>query len=805
MFSKSLFRRSKSSILLMTFLIIVSVIISLVLKRTWNSIESEIQSEIAPSVWGDIVIQWTKALENDLQGEIAELVSRQWWSISQKVEMNYTLTTSEWPLLVSLRWVDNQFPLYGEFEWLEKIWDQINNDTNIRISKVLYETLARWDGGLLLKSDEYQVEWIFSSAPGASLSIFDGGRQVIIPLSLARELDLLVLWSRVTYQTLIILPETSNERIKQVQQEIKEILWDISWFRVRTLGESEGVFQSVLESLSGYLWLINLIFLLLKVCVLIFLWSRIVHENQSTIQIMRIYWLRNHLIWWRSLMWVAWSIAVWGLLWIIITYYLSIYLFSLDLLSSISRRFFDYVPVLAWIALLTLGVTALPNWLATRQWPLSLLDQSPVPLSKILWWKQICGWLVFVLLSYYIIIGSVVLVIQHIGAVMLLWVIVWVIISLLHKFLYMLWSRAWWRKSRFELRDILRFLTKPGTNSSLITWGCTVLMILLSWLVMTYAWLQVKLQSLTAWWDSVFVTNVFDEDLEKIDQLSFPVNDVFSLILWRIVSINNISLDTYLSDVAVEGEQRRWFTREFNITTNDLNDVKITSWSPLINEWEVSVDEEFAKRLWLALSDQVVISIAWREFSLTIVNTRSSERDGVRPFFYFQVLDSEFENAPKTSFFQFATEKENKASITSEIVSVMWNNVSFLDTWEIIAQVKGYLERIWLLLSILFWLMFVYAMSAIFSVFRYSSIFQRPRFDVYTLLWASWKLISSLKTWYVSIYILIAWVISLLSFVAFFLIFRWSEVLDITVAVFGRGVWVIVLVWICVWVWWRIR
>ena len=73
------------------------------------------------------------------------------------------------------------------------------------------------------------------------------------------------------------------------------------------------------------------------------------------------------------------------------------------------------------------------------------------------------------------------------------------------------------------------------------------------------------------------MTNVFDEDLELIDQLSFPVDDIFSVILGRIVTINNLSLRDHMSAAEIRGEEQRSFTREFNMTSSPLQDVKITS------------------------------------------------------------------------------------------------------------------------------------------------------------------------------------------------------------------------------------
>ena len=809
MLSKTLLRTSKSSIILITLLIIISVIISFVLRRAGDVIQQEIQAEVAPSFWWDIVIQSSKPIQAQSYTQLQNIIAEQQWVISSKVEMNYTLSTSQWPLLVSLRWVDDHFPLYGKFENL----DRFSNETekwsdDISVSTSLLESLKlwRWDdtATLSIQGQEFSISTSFTSAPWTALSVFDGGRQLILPYALVEKLDLLVQWSRVTYKMLITLPYKDEERISAMRDQIEFSLW---WdgYRVSDITQSEWVFQSVGQSLWEYLGLISLLFLLLQVCVLIFLWSRIVHENQSSLQIMRIYGLENKTIRTKWVFWIGWSMLTWVVLWAGSTYALTTYLISIDLLGSSTRAFGSYIPVAIWTTLLTLWVSALPLRLTTRTWPLSLLDSSPVPLSRILPWTWAIGMILVVFCAYRLIVGDLFTALLHLGLVVLLWLMVWWWVWWLHTLIYTTGTKLGWRESQFEKWDILRFLTKSWTQSSMISWWCTVLIILLSWTVMTYSWLQERLTWLTAWWDSVFVTNVFDDDLEKIDQLSFPINDVFSVILWRIVSINDVSLQDHFATIWMRTEQQRWFTREFNMTSNPLEEVELTAWVSLKNEWDLSVDEDFATNLQLTLGDSVIITIAGREFPLTVVNTRSSVRDGVRPFFYFQLLESQFKTAPKTSFFQFAAEPERKRSFTAEIVSLMWNNVSFIDTGEIIAEVKSYIDRVWLLLSVLFWLMLAYAMSAIFSLFRYAWIFQKERFDVYELLGAGEKTISSLKNGYINIYILISWGLTLCSFVAFIVLFRWSQALDITPMVILWGLGTVLGVSFLVWLWGRVK
>ncbi len=801
MLAKSLFRKSKKSLLLIAALIMASVLISFVLKRAGEIVSQEIDAEIAPSVWWDIVIQWTRPLDDRSVAAIKELVSASKWRFSQKVEMNYTLITPEWPLLSTLRWIDDAYPLYGEFEWnTDRWWTGANT---VSLSKALYETYQAWSedwsfSSISLQSQDFQISSSFDSSPGASFSVFDGGRTVVLALDRVEELGLLAQWTRVSHITALTLPDKKS--IPVFKTIIKNIVADTP-NRVTSIDESEWVFQWVGESLQWYLSLISLLFLLLQTCVLIFLGSRIVHENQDSLQIMRIYGLQDSKIRRQSLLWITWSAALWVWLWIAITYGLTHYLTATDRLSSSIWVLTPYIPTVIGTALLAIWVSALPIWLSVRKWPLSLLDSSPTPLSRLLSWKWILALALVILGSYRLIIGDLGTAWLHLGLVSLLALLVGVFVRWIHKGSFIAGTKAGRREKSFEKRDVLRFLTKPGTQSSLITGLCTILMILLSWVVMTYGWLQARLQWLTAWWDSIFVTNVFDDDVEKIDQLSFPIESVFDVILGRIVSINQTSMQDRLDQQFNGSPQQRWFTREFNMTSNPLDDVKIVSGKALSKEGEVSVDEDFANDLGLAIWDTLTISLAGREFDLTVINLRSSVRDGVRPFFYLQLFSEQFKEAPKTSFFQITAAPEEKTSIKSEITTLMGNNISYIDTGEIIQEVKSYISRIEKLLIFLFWLMLIYALGAIFSLFRYAGIFQKERFDVYELVWAAKEAIKKIKAGYISIYLLISSALTFVSFFAFSAIFANSTILEVSIEILWLWALAVLFVVGLVWFW----
>ncbi len=795
MLSKILYRQSKSSLRLISSLLFFSVLITSIIARAGNIITQEIQTELAPSVGWDIVVEGSLPLPREIISEIEKEVNSKSAEISEKVEMNYTLTTPEWPLLISLRWVQDNFPLYGEFdevkEYQEAPW--------ISISWQLYETLFEGNEErkeVDLQGKDFLVESTFWSAPWTSFSVFDGWRLIVIPLEEVNKIGLLWVGSRVSYKVLI----KWGDELWNLKNTIESVVANQGGYRVTDLNQSEGVFSSVGDTIGEYLSLLSLIFLLLQACVLVFLGSRMVNENQSALQVMRIFWRKDSSVMRSVGVFFAVVLGMSFLISLAATYWLSQYLFVEWLISKAHRTLANYWPVLIGMILLVAWVSSLPIWLMTRASPLQLLDSSPIPLSRLLWWKWVVWVLIVFVLSYGVIIWNVVVSVQQIWVVVLLGILIFRCIGLLHDFFFRVASKWWRRKEKFEYRDILRFLTKPGTQSSLITWWCTILMILLSWTVMVYSGLQQRITELTQDGDSIFVTNVFEDDIEKLDQLSIDVQDVFSVILGRIVSVNWRSLQDHMEAQNIWPEEQWSFTREFNMTDNTLDDVKILSGKALGTTWEISVDDDFAQRLWIENENDMVLSVAGREFAMKVVNIRSSERNGTRPFFYIQLPQEQFSWAPKTSFFQIPSNKETNTGIKKEIVELMWNNVTFIDTGEVVAQVRSYIERVGSLLLALFLLITFFALSAIFSLFSYASVFQEERLKVYAMLWATKQKRSLVKKWYILIYLLISWIMSVSLLGGFYTLFSESTFLLVTGGTLLRWLWAIVLICLAVWV-----
>lgn len=72
----------------------------------------------------------------------------------------------------------------------------------------------------------------------------------------------------------------------------------------------------------------------------------------------------------------------------------------------------------------------------------------------------------------------------------------------------------------------------------------------------------------------------------------FPKSEAYSVIRARVSKINGKTLSEHL-----EGEPSREFTREFNITSSPLPDAVISGAKREVGLGEVSLDDEFSRRL----------------------------------------------------------------------------------------------------------------------------------------------------------------------------------------------------------------
>ena len=190
--------------------------------------------------------------------------------------------------------------------------------------------------------------------------------------------------------------------------------------------------------------------------------------------------------------------------------------------------------------------------------------------------------------------------------------------------------------------------------------------------------------------------------------------------------------------------------------------------------WTVSVDDEFASRLWLQLWDKINFSVAWLEKELTIINFREAVRSWTNPFFFFMLDKSDFEKYPKTYILSYKQSEKPKDLELTLSKETSWN-LTFINTKDIIDIVLWVAEKI--LQVVYFSLFYIFIFS--FISFLVSILFLKSFKDykikiLHILGWIKKKLFLWVKFEY--FYLILIWLLfslffgSLILFIVFLFI-----------------------------------
>lgn len=196
----------------------------------------------------------------------------------------------------------------------------------------------------------------------------------------------------------------------------------------------------------------------------------------------------------------------------------------------------------------------------------------------------------------------------------------------------------------FAFVDAVRLAVSPGSPAFPVVSAFLVPAVLLASFSSLAFHFSSELQRLSSSGYDIFVINLKESDAAAVRK-EFPKSESYSVIRARISRINGKTLSEHLN-----GEPSREFSREFNLTSSKLPDAVVRGEDRETKIGEVSLDDEFSKSLGIGVGDTVTFSVMGREFDLKAINVRASDREGIRPFFYFSVTPGEFSKVPPSYF-----------------------------------------------------------------------------------------------------------------------------------------------------------
>lgn len=183
-----------------------------------------------------------------------------------------------------------------------------------------------------------------------------------------------------------------------------------------------------------------------------------------------------------------------------------------------------------------------------------------------------------------------------------IFVLLYGVFSFIYRYTLVLVNR--YRYARFTLFDGIRALTKPLTPSIPITVslvGMTTFFIIFGLFSLSF---RDKLVQDTANSANIYAINVLESDRDRLENV-LSGTTMYSIIRARINSINDIPLSAHLNQKEPSGE----FSREFNITTNDLG-LPIIKGTSTLGPTDLSVDEDFAKRIRVDVGDKIEFNLS---------------------------------------------------------------------------------------------------------------------------------------------------------------------------------------------------
>lgn len=709
--------------------------------------DSRIANEAKPIAGADIVVERNKQWNNNTYTTIQSIIWDK-WIISERIQLNTNITTSKSSFLVQLLWIDTQYPLYGKISIKNTSGSNFIFGRNIAVDEKTYSEL---DNGIIqIGNWSWKVDGIIEENLWLSLNLFTQWRQVLAPIWLMEETWLLRTGSRAEFQyliktinsddndTLINLLESSS--LTQEDRDIDNFQDRVS--QIWTLLNELGIYL-ILIIISG--------FLLVSATTMLSI-EEYLYRRLKTMSIMQILWLdKTHIIIlylsiFISIATIAILIAIWA------STLLASYISSLDQLKEFFITNNTYTKgsiitfLLVWVAwvipLLKIMLYSPLQWLSENIINNSskkekIINTSIVLISgavilHILWenWQQSL----------------------KLSAILLWWlIIIYAIVFWLLKAGEILNNHS---TKSFILFDAIRATTKPWNTSYLIAWSLIVALSITLLISQFSGSFIARLDNTNTSQSNVFMINIPKEDILKIREKNLIkelqntnstgkyTGNIYNIVLGRIDAVNDIWLLDHLQNNKSITQSWQWiwrFTREFNITTIDLPSNDTIAWSSIVKENEVSIDQEFAKELWVTLWDSITFAISWRQFTVKIAWIRKSNRTNFWPFFYFQLNNDQFKDAPVTYFISMNIPEEDKINLKKDIIAITNPWINFIEIDNIVASVKIISTRIIQVVQILLGIIIFFTCFTTLVCIQSMRHAKAYKNKIYYILWATKK------------------------------------------------------------------
>jgi putative ABC transport system permease protein len=711
-----LFLRNWRSLLTLFFLITFSGIGFITLGQLTTNIETSVATETRPLFGADMIISVDGYTGASLHDIFAPYLKEEQYEWAERHEFSTTLFDQEgktW--LVKVIAYNGTYPQRGILKTIER--NQGNKGDKISATP---ELISRFSSGGVLSLDwnALLVTDTIEESSDLWFSFWTENHLLILPTSLLSGSMLLSSGSRLDYELLISFAnEKDTEEIKNTLSKI----FPKETYRIRTYEERSDRNIETVSELTNYIFLILLVSSIFALVILRSAHDSFFENLSRTLRIIETLGFtrkRQMLLFtilYASIFPLALSLAG------ICGYGILEYIASYPEAKNFHWFFDSFFSSLLLLGLLVFAAFY-PAW--SKRW-ITQWEEAPL-------WKKMIQSENTINIIIWIIVVSIIfddIIFAFTGIV--LWSLIIVLIAKLISWIYSRLHQYMQiqRFTKFPIYDGFRTLVRPFIPTIPITVSLvSVTTFFLVFLLFSFSF-RSQLSVDTRESANMYALNILESDKKNLEKI-LSGSEMYSILRARISRINGKSLAEFLNQEKPSGE----FTREFNITTSPLEN-SIIRWKDTITANEVSIDDAFAKRLWVDIGDRIDFLLSGKSITLTIANIRESTRQGFRPFFYFSFDPIAFEKAPKTYF--ASTYTDDRESWKKSILENSGPHVTFIDVENILSIVRDIsgkiLAVIWLFMTVV-WVFALFAVLSFFSRMRNIEVMKQRLYKLFWLL-----------------------------------------------------------------------
>lgn len=665
----------------------VVVLIITMVEQIILNIDIQIANETKPIVWADLTIDSQSWWSDDTWTELNTLITS---NDGQALRVTEFYTTLQWatePKLAQVKGIEPWYPRYGELS----ITDLSGNITNgatttlswwVWIDPQTYELISKANT-IRIGEITLPVLGIITTQASLWFNFLDEGRTILMPYDLIQETNLTQFWSRIDHE--VQIKTKTDAQASTLSDLIESTYGDL--YRPRLASSRVEQLNTIIEQLDQYTSIILIITIILSLLIMATASMTMTLKIKSSIAIMRVLGItRLQTVLMTTLLFGS-IFLIWGIIGVSVAYIIFSNIWSLIPLAADFVWIASQLNTIIWIAIVSFIIAARqPISLLTLTHPLALLKQSGQASGQnTIFWVGIIAWGAWLILS---LLNNNPL----ISLAIVIWggIVLWGGYRLLMKGFGMIYGRSSrLRSSSFSRFDASRQTVIPGNQTGLLVGGLSSALVAFCLIVaLSLSFIQ-RLDTSAVDQPNLFVLNVRNEDITPIKALD-PNARLYDTILWRISTIDNLSLTDHLNKIKQEPGE---FTREFNITTRPLDNSPIISGTPLTTGG-VSLDQDFAKRLGVWVGTRMSLFIQWRSFDLTVTSLRKSIRTGAEPFFFLQLDANEFAQAPKSWFWITRQPQDQLPQFKQIALNDIGTHLSFIDITDIINLVSDISNKI---------------------------------------------------------------------------------------------------------------